>query len=222
MRRLLIILLSLVAIQANAQSDREYIRQGNRLYRSGNYVKAEVMYRKALAKNSSNTQAIYNLGCAMMMQKKDSASVVQFQKAAKMEKSKMRRAMAMHNIGVICQSHKMYGDAIQAYKQSLRDNPHDNQTRYNLALCKKLNKQSPQNKNNKNQKKDKDSKGQDRHQNKNKQEQEQNPNKQGQPQMSKENAEQLLNAAVQAEKATQERLQKATRQPQRRDMPKNW
>ena len=42
---------------------------------------------------------------------------------------------ANHNIGVICQNHRMYGDAIKAYQQSLRDNPSDDETRYNLALC---------------------------------------------------------------------------------------
>jgi len=40
--------------------------------------------------------------------------------------------------------------------------------------------------------------------------------------MSKENAEQLLNAAIQNEKQTQDRLKKSQQQPQRRQVLKNW
>ena len=50
----------------------------------------------------------------------------------------------------------MYGEAIKAYQQSLRDNPKDDETRYNLALCKQQNKQNQQqNQQNKDQNKDK-------------------------------------------------------------------
>ena len=164
-------------------------------------------YRKALAANAQNPQALYNLGCALMMQQKDSAAIVQYQKAAQAETNKLRRSRSYHNIGVICQNLKMYGDAIKAYQQSLRDNPTDDETRYNLALCKRQNKQNQQNQD-KQQNKDKDQK-QDK-------QQEQNDK------MSKENAEQLLNAAIQNEKATQQRLKKAMQQPQRRNIQKNW
>ena len=65
----LFVLLVTAATSAQAQADRQFIREGNRLYRQNNYVKAETEYRKALSKNSRNTQAMYNLGCALMMQK---------------------------------------------------------------------------------------------------------------------------------------------------------
>ena len=131
----------------SAQTDRQLIREGNRLFRMKDYAKAEVQYRKALEANQQNPQANYNLGCALMMQQKDSAAVVQYEKAARIEPNKMRRSKAFHNIGVVCQNHKMYGDAIKAYEESLRLNPTDDETRYNLALCKKLNK-NQQNQNN--------------------------------------------------------------------------
>ena len=67
------------------------------------YVQAEVDYRKATAKNGRNPQAIYNLGCAFMAQQKDSSAVVQFENASKIETNPRRKAMAFHNIGVICQ-----------------------------------------------------------------------------------------------------------------------
>ena len=121
----------------------------------------------------------------------------------------------------------MYGEAIEAYKESLRNNPADNETRYNLALCKRLQKKQKQNgggggkdkdKNNKDkQQKDKDNQHSDKQQKDKEQQQ-----KQPKDQMSKENAEQLLNYAVQAEKATQQRLKQAQQQPQRRRLQKNW
>ena len=54
------------------------------------------------------------------------------------------------------------------------------------------------------------------------QDKEQQKKEQQQPKMSRDNAEQLLNAAMQNEKATQERLKKAMQKPQRRSLQKNW
>ncbi len=204
----------------NAQSDRVFVRKGNRLYRQQTFDKAEVEYRKALSKNSSNPQALYNLGCALMMQNKDSAAIVQYENAAKIEQVKMRKAKIYHNMGVICQRHQMFAEAIKAYEESLRNNPADNETRYNLALCKRQQRQQGRggqnNKNDKNKEKERQQKQQQ-------EKQEQNP-KQQQPkeQMSKENAEQLLNAAMQEEKATQQRMKEKMRQPQKRQLEKNW
>lgn len=124
----------------SAQADRQSIRSGNKLYRMQEYSKAEAEYRKAVAVNPDNPQALYNLGCALMMQQKDSAAVEEYQKAARVEKNAMRKAKIFHNIGVICQNRKMFAEAISAYKESLRNNPDDNETRYNLALCKRQQK----------------------------------------------------------------------------------
>lgn len=203
-----------------AQSDRQFIRNGNRLYRQQNYAKAEIEYRKALAKNSNNAQAMYNLGCALLMQQKDSAAIEQLQNAGRSEKAKMRKAMVYHNIGVICQRHQMFGEAIEAYKESLRNNPNDNETRYNLALC--MRQQKKQKKNNNKQKQNKKQQQNKDKQNKNKQDQQKQKSKPQQKKMSKDNAEQLLNYAEQEEKATQQRLNRNRIQPQRRRLQKNW
>lgn len=220
MRSILFVISILFSMTLSAQTDRQLIREGNRLFRMKDYAKAEVQYRKALEANQQNPQANYNLGCALMMQQKDSAAVIQYEKAARIEPNKMRRSKAFHNIGVVCQNHKMYGDAIKAYEESLRLNPTDDETRYNLALCKKLNKnqqnQNNQQKKQQNNEQDKDKK--DQKQDKNDQQKQQ----QQQEQMSKENAERLLDAAVQNEKATQQRIQKAMQQPKKRTLEKNW
>ena len=216
MKRFLFVMALLLAytISGMAQTDRQYIRSGNKYYRQQNFVKAEAEYRKSLSVNPENPQALYNLGCALVMQKKDSVAVQQFEKAAKIETGRMRKAKIYHNIGFVCQSHKLYGDAINAYKESLRNNPADNETRYNLALCQRLNKseqnrnknnQNNQNKNKDKQKKDKDKK-QDQNKDKNNNKQDKENKEKQQEKMSRDNAEQLLNAAMQNEQATQRRV----------------
>lgn len=230
-----------------AQNDRGFIREGNRAYRAKKWAAAETQYRKAISKNGKNAQAVYNLGCALMMQQKDSAAMLQYEQAAKLEPNLLRRAMCYHNMGVVLQNHREYAQAIESYKNALRCNPQDNETRYNLALCKKLLKNQQQNKNNQNNKdnknnkdknkdnkdknKDQDKKNQDqnkqnqdKNQNKDKNKDNQNnqQNKQNQDKMSRDNAEQLLQAAVQQEKATKQKLQKAMSQPRRKAYDKNW
>ena len=217
--------LLLVALTASAQTDRQYIREGNKQFRLGQYDKAEVSYRKAVEKNPKNPQAAYNLGNALMAQKKDSAAVQQFEQSARMEANPLRKSAAYHNMGVICQTHKMYDDAIEAYKNSLRLNPNDDETRYNLVLCKHLKKKQDdkqkQNQQNKDDQKNKDDKKDDQKDQK-QDKKDDKQQEQQKPQMSKDNAEQLLNAAIQNEKMTQDKMKKQQQQPQRRNVLKNW
>ena len=222
------LMLLMVAMSISAQTDRQYIRQGNKQFDAGDYPNAEVSYRKAVEKNPKNPQAAYNLGNALLAQKKDSAAIEQFQNASKLETNPLRKYQSFHNIGVICQSHKMYGEAIEAYKNALRLNPTDDETRYNLILCKHEKQKQDQNKQNQDQNKNdqkkddqKDQQKQDQNKDKDKDKKEDKQQEQ-KPQMSKDNAEQLLNAAMQQEKQTQDRLKKAQQQPQRRNIQKNW
>ena len=215
--------------QAGAQTDRNLIRQGNRAFKSQKWAVAETQYRKAISKNQKNPQAIYNLGCALMAQQKDSMAIQQFTNAAQLETNRLRRAASYHNMGVIMQSAKQPDKALEFYKQSLRNNPHSEQTRYNYALCLHQLKKGGQD----NQDQQQDENGQDE---KKKQEQQQQKDKQDkkndkkdqqkqQPdpqQMSKENAEQMLKAAMQDEKETQERLQKAQQKPTQKHLQKQW
>ena len=217
-----LIIALLVASASFAQNDRRYITQGNKLFRSGQFDKAEVAYRKAIEKNPRNPQAHYNLGNSLMAQKKDSAAVQSFQKSTELETSKIRKAMAFHNMGVVCQQHKMYGEAIEAYKNSLRLNPKDDATRYNLELCKRQQRnQKNQDKQDQNKQKDKNGNDQkdEKQKNKDKQDQKKNNNEN---KMSKENAEQMLNAAMQQEKSTQQRMKKAMQKPRTNKLDKEW
>ena len=228
-KRAAVLLVLLTAAQAvSAQiSDRQYIRQGNKQFHAGDYPGAEVSYRKAMEKTPKNPQAAFNLGNALMAQKKDSAAVEQFQGAANLETNPLRKAQAFHNMGVVCQTHKMYGEAIEAYKNALRLNPNDDETRYNLVLCQRRKKKQDQNQQ---QNQGNDDKNKDQNKNKDQQQPDQKKDKkddqkqqeQPKPQMSKDNAEQLLNAAIQNEKQTQDKLKQSQQQPQRRAVQKNW
>lgn len=152
----------------------------------------------------------------------------QFESASKVEKDKDKLAQIYHNMGVILQSSKQYPQCIEAYKESLRNNPKDDETRYNLALAQKLLKDQQQNQD-QNQDKNQDQKDDKKDQNKNQQEQDkkdqQNQNQQQQQQnkdeMSKENAQQLLNAVMQDEKNVQDKVKKQL-QIQGKKLDKDW
>ena len=216
-----IILLLLTAISVSAQkAERDYIRKGNRAYKDSTYVNAEVNYRKAIDVNPKSAISMYNLGNTLMQQNKLQEAMEQFVAATKMEKDKGNLAQIYHNMGVIFQSGKDYAKAVEAYKESLRNNPKDNETRYNLALAQKMLKDQEQNQQNQDQNQDQnhDKKEQEKEQDKDKQDQkeqdQQNQDQQQQPpqpqenQMSKENAEQLLKSVMQDEKDVQDKVKK--------------
>lgn len=220
-----------VAGSAFAQkTERDYLRSGNKLYNDSLFVKAEVDYRKALEMNPKSTDAMFNLGNSLLMQQKAKEAMEQFETASKVEKDKDKLAQIYHNMGVILQSSKQYPQCIEAYKESLRNNPKDDETRYNLALAQKLLKDQQQNQDqNQDQEQKQDRQEDKKDQNKDRQEQDkkdrQNPNQQQQQpdkdEMSKENAQQLLNAVMQDEKNVQDKVKKQL-QIQGKKLDKDW
>ncbi len=215
------------------KAERGYVRSGNKLYKDSLFTKAEVDYRKALDVNPKSTEAAFNLGNALLMQQKGQEAIEQYTAAANVEKDKSKLAQIYHNIGVVLQSAKQYPACIEAYKKSLRNNPNDDETRYNLALAQKLLKDQQQNQQqNQDNKKNEQDKKEDKNQQEQKQNQdnkdkkEQNQNKQQQQQkkedeMSKDNAQQLLNAVMQDEKDVQEKVKKQL-QVKGKKFDKDW
>lgn len=228
---ILLMLLTVSAVAFGQKTDRDYLRSGNKLYKDSLFVKAEVDYRKALEVNPKSSAAMYNLGNALLMQQKAQEAMEQYQAASRLEKDKAKLAQIYHNMGVILQSSKKLPECIEAYKESLRNNPHDNETRYNLALAQKQLKDQQQNQNqnqDKQQEQKQDQKQDEQQQNKDQQDQDkkdQQQNNQQQQQnqneMSKENAEQLLNAAMQDEKNVQDKVKKQI-QIQGKKLDKDW
>lgn len=206
------------------KAERSYLRKGNRQFGDSLFVDAEVSYRKALDANSRSSVSMYNLGNALTFQNKHKEAMEQYTAAASLEKNKHKLGQIYHNMGVLLQTGKDYAKAVEAYKQALRNNPADDETRYNLALAQKMLKDQQQQQN------------QNKDQQKNEQEQErqkqneQQQNEQKQPpktdkeenKLSKENAEQLLNSVVQDEKNVQDKVKKQQRVIQTGQLEKNW
>ncbi|MDX1830077.1 MAG: tetratricopeptide repeat protein [Lutibacter sp.] len=145
---------------------REEVRKGNELYNQLKFKDAEVAYKKALDNNPNYPKASYNLGNAIYQQNRTKEAISQYELVEKMLKNKMSKAEAFHNMGNTFMKAKQYAQAVEAYKNSLRNNSKDDETRYNLALAQKMLKnQQKQNKNNKN---NKDKKNKDNKNNKNK------------------------------------------------------
>lgn len=191
------------------------LHQGNRAFSRGEWAKAEKNYRKVLEKNPRNSRAMFNLGDTYLAQKNGKDALQCFANAAKTEENRMVRAMAYHNIGFIHQNNKDYDRAIDAYKEALRNNPYDEDTRYNLALCQKQRQQQQQDDQQKQQDKNKEN-GND----KENQQEKQQP-QQSEQQMSEDNVEQILNMTRQAEQQTRKKMEKAG-QPRRKQLNKNW
>ena len=227
----LLLVASAVQIFAQQKTDRDYLRSGNKLYNDSLFIKAEVDYRKALEINPKSTDAMFNLANALLMQQKAKEAMEQYESVSKIEKDKDKLAQIYHNMGVILQSSKQLPQCIEAYKESLRNNPKDNETRYNLALAQKQLKDQQQNQQNQDQQQQQQQKQEEEKQDQNKDQQEQEQkdqqqqNQQQQQQnkneMSKENAQQLLNAVMQDEKNVQDKVKKQI-QIQGKKLEKDW
>ena len=210
------ILILLIPTSILAQKEeRDYIRKGNRAFKDSIFVDAEINYRKALDINPKSTIAMYNLANSLMNQNKLQEAMEQYVNVSKLEKEKLNLAQTYHNIGVSFHSQKEYAKAIEAYKESLRNNPQDDETRYNLALAQKMlndqqQNQQDQNQENQDQQQKEEQEKQEQQQN---QDQQQNQQQSSEPEkkdekMSKENAEQLLNSVMQDEKDVQDKIKK--------------
>ena len=215
------------SLAAFSQTDRDYIRRGNRLMRDSVYDKAQVEYQKAIEKDNTNPISHFNLGNALLYQNKAEDAMKEYETAARLEKDKMRLAQIYHNMGVVLQSAKQFDKAVACYRNSLRNDPTNDETRYNYALALFQLKKNQGGQDNQDQQKD--DKGQDEKKEQEQQQQQQKQDKkdeqQQQPQpeqMSRENAEQMLNAAMQDEKATQEKIQKAQQKRQQKQLQKQW
>lgn len=214
--------------QAATAQTREWklLHQGNRSFNAGDYASAEQYYREALKSDPRNTRAIFNLGDTYLAQNNPQEAMKMYADAAKSEPNKVIRAMAFHNMGYIHHKNKQYAEAIKYYKEALRNNPHDEDTRYNLALCQKQLKdnQSEQDKqsNQENPSKGNDEQQPDSPQNQPQKKQSDPQNEQNGEGMSDNNAEQLLNLSRQAEQDTRNKLNRQSLTPRKKSLRKNW
>jgi tetratricopeptide (TPR) repeat protein len=214
-------LIFILALSHNTycQSARSLVNDGVELYNNKKYSDAEVNFRKSLEQDPQNMTGNFNLGDAYYKQGKYEDAIKSFQSVFSKSQDKNVKAKSLYNIGNSLLKSQKLEESIDAYKNSLKLNPNDEDTKYNLSYAlKQLQQQkNQQNKNDKNkdQNKDKDQQNKDK-QNQNQQNKDQN-NKQNQQQpkqqeqnMSKEEAERILDAIKDNEKDIQKKLRQKT------------
>jgi len=241
MKRCPLLILALACpIILSGQPARKDIRQGNRLFKSEKFPESEASYQKALESDPRNTLAAFNLGDALYRQEKFDEATQQFESIPARISNKHDAAKAFHNLGNANLLAGKIDPGIEAYKEALRRNPHDLDTKYNLAYAMNLRKQQQQQQQQQQQPQNGDPNQQDSQdqqkdpqqgQEKNQDQQQQNQsqtgeNQQGQqPQevkISKEDAKRLLEAIAQDEKKVQEKVKKQKAAAARVRSIKDW
>jgi len=231
---LLVIFMLWYSGSLSAQADRKFIRQGNREYEKEKYSESEISFRRAIDKNKSSSDAVFNSGDALYRQKKFEDAGKQFMESHRMNEDKDKKSTSMYNLGNSLLMADKLKESIEAYKNSLKLSPGNMEAKYNLAYVQDLLKkqeqqqqQQQQNKDNQDQNKDQqkqEDKNNDQDQ-KQQDQQKQDENKQQQQQqqeMSKEDAERLLNAIANDEKNVQEKVKLAKAAKARVKTVKNW
>ncbi|GAB1308030.1 hypothetical protein KH5_07130 [Urechidicola sp. KH5] len=138
---LLLLPLGLSAQQSEAALKREarkLVREGNELYAQEKYADAEVAYKKALKNDPQYEIAQYNLGNALLALDRNDEARAAYDLVNKMSENDLTKASTFHNIGNSFYNEKNYQAAVDSYKNSLRLEPSDEETRYNLALAQKM------------------------------------------------------------------------------------
>ena len=236
--RSLIIIFIITCSQAlHAQSDKKYIRQGNREYEKNKFPQSEISYRKATDKNNNSPDAVFNIGDALYKQNKFEDAGRQFMENANMNEDKDKKSAAMYNLGNSLLKANKVQESIEAYKGSLKINPDNPEAKYNLAYAQDLlkqqqeQKQQQQNKDKQDQNKDqnkkdqkndqKDQKDQDK-ENKDQEKNDKQNQEQQQQGISKDDAQRLLNALANEEKNVQEKVKLAKAAKDKVRTVKNW
>ena len=115
-----------------------HIYDGNKKAEKESYVEAEKSYRKALSLAPEKAEALYNLGNTHFLDKKYDEASQRFFQTQKFAATKESKHRAFHNMGNVYMKKNEYQNAVEAYKNALRNNPADEETRYNYALAKEF------------------------------------------------------------------------------------
>lgn len=217
---MLFVMLTTVS-QLMAQKERKIIREGIRSYEKGDFSEAEVQFRKAVDLNHESYEADFNTGAALYGQEKYKESVEKYKEVIEKKADEDGDAGAWHNLGNSLLESQQYAESIEAYKNSLRINPLDEDSRYNLAYAKqKLQEQQQQQQDQQNQdQQDQQQQDQQDQQNQDQQDQQQ----QASPmEISKEDAERMLNAIQQQEKDVKEKVDKNKAAAAKIKTDKDW
>ncbi|WP_139853959.1 tetratricopeptide repeat protein [Aequorivita sinensis] len=173
-RIVMILCIFIISLNSFAQQSKEqtkelkaaqnYLSEAQQMLQKEKFPDAEANYRQAISLNPKDETAKYNLGAAYYGKEKNAEAMLRFKQAAVTATTKADKHRAFHNLGNTYMNEKKYTEAVESYKNALRNNPNDDETRYNLALAKDLldkNPPPPEDQNDKNDDKNDDNKDQD-------------------------------------------------------------
>ncbi|MGE5420477.1 MAG: tetratricopeptide repeat protein [Chloroflexota bacterium] len=230
----------MISIASFSQEDKKFIRKGNREYKKENFSESEILYRKASDESNNSPEATFNIGDALYKQHKFEDAGKQFVDNTTQTVDAGKQAAGWYNLGnSLLQANKVK-ESIDAYKNSLKLDPGNTAAKYNLGYAQNLlKKQEEQQKQQQQQQQNKqdDQQKQDQQDKNNQDKQDKNENQQPQAQqnqqeqqkqdeqeqgISKEDAERLLNALANDEKAVQEKVKREKAAKARTRTLKNW
>lgn len=158
---------------------KNYVFEGNELVEADNYISAEMEYRKAISKAPSVVAGSYNLGNTYYEKGNYDEALYRHSQAAENATSKTEKHKAFHNIGNILMKEELCQEAVEAYKNALRNDPTDDETRYNLAIAQECAAQQQQEKDQEEEKNDEDKEDENKDQDKKEDEKKEDPKDEG-------------------------------------------
>jgi len=136
--------ISIIAQEANKEKQKvlkeskEFLSEAGYEMENDNFSLAEAAYREAIAINPEEDTGKYNLGIAYYDKEMNDVAMSRFKQAAAVADTKSDKHKVFHNLGNTFMNEKLYKEAVESYKNALRNNPKDEETRYNYALAKEL------------------------------------------------------------------------------------
>ena len=240
----LLFLTSAASLLYAEESDRRDVRKGNREFDDGNFREAVVDYQKALLRDSTSFAASYNMANALYRLDNVAEGKKILDTLAAVAPESEYAADYYYNLGNMALAGKNYREAVDAYRNSLLRNPGDTDAKENYIYARKK-LEDEQNRQDQNQDQDKndnggngqndDKKQQDKDQDNDKQDDQnkgqqpqqpqqpqQSPQEQ-QPKISKQAAQQMINAMLAKEKETQDKVKKEKAAAMKsKQKEKNW
>ena len=143
MKNLIVYSFLLIAFVTFAQEKDKFLPKGNEQFAEKKYAEAEADYRVSQSKTPKYAVSSYNLGNSIYRQNKIGEAKYPYLKTIESAKTRPQKHKAFHNLGNVFMKEKNYSGAVEAYKNALRNDPEDEQTRYNFALAKKMLKDNP-------------------------------------------------------------------------------
>jgi len=210
-------------------------RKANQAYKNGNYQEAAELYRSAIADDPENAKLHFNLGNALAKMGNTEEAETAFSRYKSLVENPVDESLADYNTGKMLTDLEQYDEALNYFREALRNNPDDEDARHNyeLALRKQQEQQqedqqqesdsdqNQENEENQNSQNDQDqqNENQDPSQNEN---QQQNPrDQQGEDEqqpipidMTEQEAENILDALKQLERELLENRKKESTQAQ--------